>query len=220
MVTYPLQDDNVNCGIYMLSYIRGIINDIRSLSPIDPVDVRLEMARLCINQSKEIMNESDLSSAAKNLLGKRYENVLSRNVQYYSAIEEDSDEFAICLFGSGVRLLDSHDFDRLLSPEKWLSGAIIDAAIHVHMNDELRKLFVNVSCYMSTNLVIKSTVRKEDIIINVVLSGKTLLMPILVNENHWCLIIANITKKTCRLLDPLDVSNASKYLDKFIKFNT
>ena len=138
------------------------------------------------------MDESEIAVTSKNLLYSRFENGLFKKIEYYAlpvtSSEDECEDFIVGVFGSGIKNMLSSSFSKLVSGG-WITNYLIDAAFHVHMNDELRTKFINVRCSESSSIV-EGTISPENVLCHVFISQKILLLPVRVNENHWCLIIA------------------------------
>lgn len=138
---YPLQDDNINCGIFILKFAESVLKKEYEIQPFDPATYRIHLIRLCIERCKHIMDESEIAVTSKNMLYSRFENGLFKKIEYYTLpltiSEDECHEFIVSVFGLGIKNMLSSSFSTLVNGG-WITNYLIDAAFHVHMNDELR----------------------------------------------------------------------------------
>ncbi|KAJ1528189.1 hypothetical protein ONE63_008101 [Megalurothrips usitatus] len=203
------QCDKVNCGVYMLRFLRLILEEKALTNEFVILEERCHLAELCL-QFKEGLQGVSCSLSEQFLLP----NGLVNNIDYYNA---DLDEQFCILVREGHLPVFVEDFSKLMRNE-WLSGNVIDALLLLHciVRTDVVLLTSNDSMTMLDS---RARLTKNMRIMTCTLKNKTIIMPYHANGNHWCLIIADCSAKQYTYLDPYHPSESTPtHLDKFVQF--
>lgn len=103
-----------------------------------------------------------------------------------------------------------------LNDHEWLTDFLIDISMNlINVNNE----YQIIPCNYSTILLASTTI-SEHILREIKITKRKLVLPLLVNGNHWCLAIADIDGKKFSFFDPLgsSIEKSQQYLKRFANF--
>jgi Ulp1 family protease len=114
-------------------------------------------------------------------------------------------------------MIKNKDFSKLVSGN-WLSNSVIDAIIESFMDTNIRQKYINVLCIDSRDFL-RGVIRENHITLKLAFSNRTLVMPVNMSGNHWCLVLADFEKKSYQFYDPLNLQrNSCLYKSEFLRF--
>lgn len=144
-----------------------------------------------------------------------FSNGLITNINYYKYYQRDYVVANYDNLNYTFKNLNVSDFSTLHDKE-WLSNFVID--IFLHLSNTPYSDIQIFDSHTSFNIFYGQWSQELKKSYN--LLKKKIVMPILVNGNHWCLIIADCEEKTFALLDPMGdkETQCSSYYNTFQKF--
>jgi len=207
---------------------------------VEVVDVKENIT--IINRTLDICKKSFSSIGSHNSPFRKknseielYGNMLPKDLSYYQRIQipTDGKYYTVgmynsyisgkhdVLLGSFFTDLEIRDFDTL-SDKEWLSNFVIDICLALNTIKLNLQYIQLMSCDNVAWLMQDSSEKRiKKIAIN---ENCTLLMPWLVNDNHWIIVVVNFNNNTCFIMDPFDpvsVKNKNRFdlLFKSLKNN-
>ena len=215
---YPCQGDDNNCGVFIVQYVESFLRCQKFVS-FDPYEYRVELAKRLILSSKETVATSPSQALSRELLNCiTYDNGLISNIDFYHyQLPKNAETFVVCNFGQGFVNLHSDDFSSLLSSE-WLSSVIIDLGLYAIIKDSAEADNTINVLWKHTGGILQIKLNCDHVLNKILLANKTLILPVNLSGNHWCLAIANFKEKTYVYLDPLALSNQRKHLCDFLAY--
>lgn len=135
---------------------------------------------------------------------KNISNTIGYTVAYFENIE--------CPFHQDILI---EDFDTL-SKTKWLSNVVMDVTLAV-LDSQSKFQLIAFNC---SNIIFYNDHYTDCFLTSVTINKPMIAMPVLVNKNHWCLVLADIKNKQFQFMDPHGSTKQKtlKYLNKFLYF--
>lgn len=150
-----------------------------------------------------------------------YQNGLINDTSYYKV--HSNRDYTVAKFDNSNFILKevlSSDFDTL-SKKNWLCGSVVSILLHIYNTNADYQIIEET---LSTSLFSESITSSEmeHIARRVQITNKKIVMPTIVNGNHFILILADFERNCFTLLDPMTIYEASfnKYLKQFKLFAT
>ncbi|KAJ1528930.1 hypothetical protein ONE63_007299 [Megalurothrips usitatus] len=207
------QPDSVSCGVYMLWRIRNIVEGSTSPEQLNTTRERCKIATECLEFSHNgTFGELSFTSSDEMLLP----NGLVNNISYYNASGNAEIDSIIISVISGQPPVRVEDFRQLLE-NRWLTGPSINAILMDHCKN--RDDILLIPTLEAPKIFDRnSNLNKKSFLITSPLKEKTLIIPLHVNSNHWCLVVADIKSKKYTYLDPMHPADTEKRMDSFLNF--
>ncbi|EEZ99552.1 hypothetical protein TcasGA2_TC000134 [Tribolium castaneum] len=148
-----------------------------------------------------------------------YNNNLIRDDRYYT-LGNSGVNYVVGYYSNAhpMKELYLEDFETLGNfknfRKMWLSNFLMDISLHVLYRKNQHKDTVRIITTHETLSIFENTCPK----VTHTLEGIWLL-PLLINQNHWCFVIIDFDKKTFSFINPLKISNLNQtetYLKKFL----
>jgi len=218
---FAKQQDNVNCGVYILRYTEALLRGEKIIVHFDPDQYRLTLTQKLVSNIK---SQHDNSAAAhgETLLFQRFENGLLDSPEYYCSpfafeLPQRTDRI-VADVGLNFHPVEATSFRNLCSRE-WLSDFVVDATLNAAISERMRSTFINVRSKDALS-IIKRDAWDKNFVTFISINRKTLIMPVLL-ERHWCLIWVQIEKKAYRFFDPMHIeARCRMYFEEVLDYLT
>ena len=229
------QTDNGNCGVFIIHYVATIVNGGTLSAEFSPTAFREELRGLCeaaYDRYNHNRNEKYQScdSAAGFGNSRILSNGLFADVDYYK--RDVGQQFVVSVLDIAIndekrRVLKVWDEDLriLVETTRKLTNSVIDVSIQAItislFGDKLNQNFLIMTCEESYFCLFRRSFNCKFRVLQEDLNGKVLLMPYNADNNHWCLLVANVDERTLVNMNPLPGTFAQfdKFiLDKFCSF--
>lgn len=205
----PRQKSDNDCGVYVLHYIRSLLQSGKC-TKFNSTEFRKELGQ----KLKEASQTYQATSLTENGDELQFKNGLKRNIAYYAS--DVTTEFVVCQYGNSLAPIFGSNFRDLLSDTE-TSNWVIDTAIFSYMGTEEKAKFVNVRAQHSYDIM-TGKVNSSHILWKFPFKSRIALMPLNMNNNHWCLVVANFESKSYQCFDPINMSATSAYFSNFVHF--
>ncbi|CAA2962349.1 transposon, CACTA, En Spm sub-class, partial [Olea europaea subsp. europaea] len=207
------QKDSHSCGVYMLWFIHCFVNNMNMEKEVDICNTRLWLARECLSRAKSSVTKV-ASRMNESNIGVKFKNGLFQSADYYTS----GGDCVVATFGQGLSDIAGFHLSALVNSEK-VHGDIIDVAIHTAMTALLRKSFINFRHFDTRGCLECPEVRARDRehVFQIAFGKRTLIMPYGFND-HWFLIVADLSKKEYSCYDSLQQWSSDTFFNEFLHF--
>ncbi len=205
-----LQEDEKSCGVYMLHYYKKILKKESLSEPADVVDIRRELAELCLKARSLCPRISDKMSTSK------FPNGLFTCVDYY-VTEKESPEYVTCVPSRNeIQHCLGTDF-RLLVRRSKLTTRMVDIALTSFSMQYPNDNYLILTTSESTQLLRRRFTRSLQEA-NIDPADRTLLMPLEMASAKWTIVIANLSLKFFFSVSEDEETNSATLFQNFQGF--